>query len=136
MACMLHLTRRVAGGGLLQRTRVVLFWPVLLRIASGVAVIALQSLWDAHREEAAKLMKEWSANDMLSSTQLTPKEALEVLNMDSATRTPLSGENRAVARRRFEVLFAKAQQAQSPYLQGKVSGAYRALVDPVWDSQH
>lgn len=127
------------GGGLVRRTPTLLFWPIVGRIVAGVAIVVLQSMWDAHRSEAARLARVYGSDQQQAKLSMTREEALAVLGVQSASPKAsglLQGAEAAEATARFQRFFRDASAAENVYLQGKFSGAYRILVDPQWDAAH
>ena len=97
----------------------------------------------AHREETEKLRKKnrgstiaEDADTVAEQQPLSIIDALAILNVNSppSIQVPLTGSLKDDAKTNFDRFFASAEHVQNPYLQGKISGAYRVLVDPQWDS--
>ena len=124
---------RQQGGGLMRRTSPLLIPPIVARVIAGFAMVVIQSLWDAHQAEAAKLARQYGSHTQQAKLKLTPAEALQILNLPAETKVPLSPADQMLAKQHFQSLFEKAKEMENPYLQGKFSGAYRVLVDPKWD---
>jgi hypothetical protein len=128
-----HNTLTLSGG--FRTTPMLLIHPLIARVVAGVAMVVVQSLWDAHKAEAARLARQYGSQAQQAKLQLTHTESLAILGMDQTLKAPLKGKDAEAATAHFKALFAKAQAVDSPYLQGKFSGAYRVLVDPVWDAE-
>jgi len=70
---------------------------------------------------------------------MTRREALEVLGLipeHYPIEGPLNDSQKIKAKERFDTLFDANKKVCNMYLQGKVSGAYRTLVDPKWDKMN
>jgi hypothetical protein len=121
--------------GAFRNTPALLIPPIIARIVAGVAMVVLQSLWDAHQAEAAKIAREYGSQQQQQKLALTQNEALQILNMPTSTKVPMGEADQKRAKENFELLFHKAKVVDSPYLQGKISGAYRLLCDKNWDAK-
>lgn len=127
--------------GALQSTRPLFIWPILARIAAGVAVVAMQSFFDAHREEVSKMGQKPGDLDTTEAycAPMHISDALSILNVP-VTSTPSSldmvtREQMNEARVNFTRYFESAAQLENVFLQAKFSCAYRTLVDPAWDAE-
>lgn len=113
--------------------------PIVWKVVSVGGVFLIDAFLRAHAQHVAKMAKEEEAHASAqpgTGSPISKKEAADVLGLpDAAGTTALNERQRDEAKRRFEVLFLKAERANSPYLQGKISAAYRVLCDPNWDEE-
>lgn len=127
-------TSRHCGSGLIKLTQPLLIWPIIGRVVAGFAIVVLQSLWEAHRAEAARLARQYGTEAQQSTLSLTREESAAILGVSLPAGGRLEGADAAVATANFRRLFLAARRCHNPYLQGKLSGAYRVLVDSNWDA--
>lgn len=129
--------------------------PFLVQILKSVAINAGQQFVQAHMAESERLRKQREENSYnnghgeqeqqqhvgssftgMPRPKMTGEEALRILNINPNLAVPLRGnEDKAKATENFKSLFKKAQETNSPYLQGKISLAYRMCVDDCWDKK-
>lgn len=128
--------------GLLSNSRTLMMPipPFVWKLISVGGVFLIDAFIRAHQQHVAKMAKEEADNGTgesatASPAPMAPREALAILGLPEGVEMPLNEMRQQEAKQRFNVLFLKAEKANSPYLQGKVSAAYRMLCDPNWDDE-
>ena len=108
--------------------------PVLAKLIATGAVLLLQSFAMAYNEQVKRAAKEATVQAENTLKQMDAKDALQILGLADNLSVPLQrSDDRATAKTNFTRLFKKAEELNNPYLQGKISCAYRVCVDPRWD---
>ena len=137
------LVSSTSGGGSFRPTTTLLIPipPMLLRILTTMAMTATQVFMTEFARERQRLQKEKAENGgdvgsgAASGPRMTPQEALQILNINTSLAVPLTNSrDQELAKENFQRFFKLAQDSNLPYIQGKLSAAYRMCVDKEWDS--
>ena len=117
---------------------------MLMRILTTMAMTATQVFMTEFARERARLQQERINNggdrvgtgSASGGPKMTSQEALQILSMNTSLAVPLTNaKDRDTATANFQRYFKLAQDSKLPYVQGKLSAAYRLCVDSNWDSQ-
>lgn len=106
--------------------------PAVWRVLTVGGLFVVDAFLRSHRQQVAKMERQEkengttvNADGTMQGLPMTSEEALHILGFPENTKTPfVSSSDTAKATERFHVLFDKAAQAQSPYLQGKMVAAF------------